>query len=367
MNKTIKKAASHLKTICLLFLVMGSKAVAQEQQSNLHVGFCYPLSTNGSRAGEYVNQVSFHVLAGVSRAEKAFGFAGISNVVRDRASGFQFAGISNTVKNQMDGFQFAGIVNRVAQAKGFQFAGIHNDVDSFQGFQFAGFSNVVTESMSNFQFAGFGNYVGSRMDGAQISGFINKAKDVDGFQFAGFINIAKKVRGLQFAGFINIADSSDHSLAIINIVKKGEMGVSASIDEAQTSLLTFRSGGRVLYGLIGAGYNWKLKDNYLAFEAGFGAHIPFSNSFRINAELAQQYIEDWKDGEYFKSTFRLLPAVRLGRSVELFGGPSMNFSQTDMPEAMGLVKNDLWHEDTRKGRRNQLFLGYQAGIQLKIK
>lgn len=374
--KFMLKASSFLAG--LFVFLSAALTMAQDRTSNIHIGFCYPLSTNGSEAASYINRASFHVLAGVSKEEKSFSFAGISNVVKDKVSGFQLAGISNTVGNRVEGMQFAGIVNLSGkEMKGFQFAGIYNDVEDAEGFQFsgflnrtkkvkgfqaAGFSNIVTQNAENFQFAGFANIVGQNFKGFQAAGFINKVKDINGFQFAGFINVARKVRGLQFAGFINIADSSDHSLALINIIKKGEQSIAVTTDETQTTLATFRSGGRILYGIIGAGYNWKTNENHAAFEAGFGAHIPFSNSFRINTELVQQYLEDWHKGEYFKSTFRILPAVKLGKRVEIFGGPSVNFSSAETEDQMNLVKKDLWHK-YHKGDKHQLFIGYNAGLQ----
>lgn len=393
----LRKAALRTVTGCLFAFSSFSSAIAQEYSSNLHLGFCYPLSTNGVKAPEYSNQASFHVLAGVSKEERSFAFAGISNIILDKASGFQFAGISNHIKNRADGFQFAGLMNRTGKSmEGFQFAGIYNDVskaDGFQfsgllnrtdemnGFQFAGFSNIVSRDARNFQFAGFSNITGGNFEGfqfagfmnkagdvhgAQFAGFINQARDIDGFRFAGFINIARKVRGFQFAGFLNIADSSDHSLALVNIIKKGEMSLAATTDETQSTLLTFRSGGRIFYGILGAGYNWKLKDNHVAFEGGFGVHLPFSDSFRINTELSELYLEDWHKGEYYKGSLRIVPALKLARNIELTAGPSLNFSVADTQEGMDLIKKDLWHDDAH-GNKYQLFIGYNAGLQYRLK
>ncbi|MGX5687925.1 hypothetical protein [Arcticibacter tournemirensis] len=378
-SKNISKAASVFMMVCLFIFSNAHIAKAQEPVSNVHIGFCYPLSTNGSRAGEYTNNASFHVLAGLSKEEKAFSYAGISNVVRDKVSGFQFAGISNHVKNEVEGFQFAGIFNRAGNAmKGFQYAGIYNDVDTIdgfqfagllnrsatvKGFQFAGLSNIVRNDIDGFQFAGFSNIDGGNFKGFQFAGFVNKVRDVDGFQFAGFVNVAKKVRGLQFAGFINIADSSDHSLALVNIIKNGEKSIGVTIDETQTTVLSFRSGGRVLYGIIGVGGNWKTRTSYMALEGGFGAHLPLSNSFRINAELTSLYLEDWKKGFYYKNTFRVLPSIRLTPRIELFGGPSLNFSSTDTEHGKKLIENDFWNDYSGDEKR-QLFIGYTAGLQV---
>ena len=384
-------------TIASLFILSDAAAICQERFSNVNIGFCYPISSNGAQAAEYTNHVSFNLLSGVSKEERSFSFAGISNEVKDKVTGFQFAGILNRVKNTAEGFQFAGISNLTGgTVKGFQFAGIYNStanvegfqfsgflnrskaIDGFQfagfsnllngnadGFQFAGFNNIVRGNVDGFQFAGFSNIVTANTKGFQFAGFINNTKDVEGTQFGGFINIAKKVRGLQFAGFINIADSSDHSLALLNIIKKGEKNLAITTDEIQSTLVTFRSGGRVLYGVLGLGFNLKTGRDYMVVEGGFGAHLPLSNSFRINGEATGQYLEDWKSGYYYKTSLRLLPELKLGSRLAVLAGPSINFSETDTQVGMKLKNSDLWHEYSGNLKR-QLFLGYTAGIQLSL-
>src|SRR5690606_22674579 len=134
--------------------------------------------------------------------------------------------------------------------------------------------------------AGFANFVVDSVTGSQFAGFINVAKDIKGTQFAGFINIARKVKGAQIAGFINIADSSDTPIGLLNIIKTGEKSIGVSVDDQLTTLVTFRSGGKILYGILGAGYNFENEKEQYAFEAGLGAHFFNGPRFRIHAELA---------------------------------------------------------------------------------
>lgn len=361
----IKKAAY----LGITFLSLAFQTNAQEAKTTkIHFGFIYPLSTNGTHAPLDTNHLSIHLLAGVSSVEKGLSFAGLSNVVRNESSGAQFAGFSNHIGKQANGALFAGFLNTYRSAKGSQFAGFANLAQkNVEGAQFAGFINTTGGDMKGAQFAGFSN-IARNISASQFAGFMNVAKDVNGSQFAGFINIAKKVKGAQVAGFINIAETSDNPIGIINIIKNGEKSIAATIDESQTSMLTFRSGGKNMYGIIGVGYNFKNKDEVYAFEAGLGAHFFKSKYFRLNMELTQTILESFEKGEYFKGTFRLLPAVKVAPWLEIFGGPSINFVSTNTVEGKALhpESDDLvirtWqrkHSDFKQS----LHIGYQAGLQ----
>ena len=381
-----KKQIRYVKNkACLaLFLGLAFQANAQESKTvKVNFGLIYPLSTNGTRAPLDTNDLSIHLLAGVSSVERGSAFAGLANIVRNEAKGALFAGFSNHVGKEANGALFAGFLNTYRSAKGPQFAGFANLAQGevrgaqFSGFlnatggdmngvQFAGFTNIARNLNGN-QFAGFAN-VAKRISASQFSGFINVAKDVNGSQFAGFINVAKKVKGAQIAGFINIAETSDCPIGIINIIKNGEKSVASTIDESQTAMLTFRSGGKHLYGIIGAGYNFKNEDEVYAFEAGFGAHFFHSQYFRLNLELTQTTLESFKYGEYFKSTLRMLPAVKVAPWLEIFGGPSFNFVTTNTAEGLALHPANeklVLHTWQSEGSdfRQSLHIGYQAGLQ----
>lgn len=379
------KAFAQTLGLGLIALAITCPVNAQERKTvKVNFGLIYPLSTNGTHAPLDTNSLSVNLLAGVSSVEKGSSFAGISNVVRNETKGAQFAGFSNHIGKEANGALFAGFINTYRSAKGTQFAGFTNvaqkDVNGaqFSGFlntaggnvigaQFAGFANVA-KNISGSQIAGFSN-TAKAVSSSQFAGFINVAKEVKGSQFAGFINVAKKVKGAQIAGFINIADSSDCPIGIINIIKNGEKSIAATFDESQTSMLTFRSGGKHLYGIIGLGYNFKNTDETYAFEVGLGAHFFPSKYFRVNMELAQTTLESFKDGEYFKSTLRLLPAVKVSKWLEIFGGPSFNFVTTNTAEGLAMhAETDklvlhTWYNG-RSNFRQSLHIGYQAGLQI---
>ena len=405
-NKTIMKTEIYfsplLKIVCKVIrslfstVILSLCALSSHAQSvdlgNVNIGLVYPISTNGKDAAADTNVFSFNLIAGVSAAEEGFSFSGLTNVVHNYVSGFQFAGFSNHIGLDTEGFLFAGFANTYGRGQGFQgagftnvargdvdgaqFAGFHNKAQDVTGAQFAGFSNIAsdvdgsqfagfintTKKIEGSQFAGFANVTSGDSKGSQFAGFLNKADDLQGSQFAGFINVAKKVRGAQFAGFINIADSSDHPIGVLNIIRKGEKSIGISTDETLTTLLSFRSGGRVTYGILGAGYNFKNSREVYAFEAGFGAHIWITNEVRVNTELATIMLEDFKYGEYFKSSFRFMPAVRLAKPVELFAGAVFNYVNTNTQEGRELSDHYI-HKWTNSNNNFQgFYFGYMAGL-----
>src|SRR5882724_5015947 len=316
----------------------------------VHIGLVYPISSNGVHAAEYTNAFSLHAISGISKNEMGVSVSGLSTIIRDSAWGVQVAGFSNHIQNRAHGVQVAGFMNFVK--------------NETEGVQVAGFLNK-TGSLTGVQVAGFGNITRRSNDGVQAAGFINKSGDVN-TQVAGFINIARKVTGAQIAGFMNIAESGDYPIGILNFIKHGEKGIGLSVDETRTALVSFRSGGRVMYGIIGVGYNFENKKSSLyAWEAGIGGHIAVSSLFRINTEATILSLDDFtKKGEYFKSSLRILPAVRMGDHIELFGGPTLNFTSYTNDIGKDLVTHYLWSENTNTNHFHGLYVGVVGGIQI---
>ena len=335
--------------IIIAFLFVSLNIFAQSQKTGAHIGFIYPISNHGSLAKEYTNSFSFHALAGVSKSEKAFSLSGLTNVIVDSASGVQIAGLSNHIKNAANGVQIAGFVNTYG---------------SGNGLQLAGFTNIASDNVKGIQLSGFFNKAG-QTNGLQIAGFTNVAGNVTGAQVSGFVNVARKVKGVQISGFVNIADSSDYPIGIINIVKNGEKTIGISVDETQTTLLSFRSGGRVLYGILAAGYNFKNEKAVYAIEAGMGAHIPITKVFRVNVEGVTLTLNDFKEDSYLRSSLRLLPVLRLYKGIELFAGPTFNYVYTNTAEGKALTRHAIW-EKTQGDYLHSVYFGALGGIQFKL-
>ena len=350
MNLTSYKnsIAPAIIKVSALLLMMGTATSIYAQNNDrarTNIGLVYPLSSNGRNAPRDTNTFSFNLVAGVSAAEQGFSLAGFSNVVRRDAKGFQVAGFSNHIGNNANGVMVAGFINTYTRGNGEAIAGFANVARNSSGAQVAGFLNK-----------------GGDISSLQVAGFMNVARDLKGTQIAGFLNIAKKSKGTQI-GFINIADSAGTQLGIINIAKNGEKSFGLSIDENQTTMLSFRSGGNIFYGIIGIGYNFNNKKQKYAYQAGLGAHLLNEGVFHLKTELISGGLESFKGGEYLKSSFYLLPALKISKSIEIFAGPSFNFIDTDTEEGKSMIKNYVssW---TRGRDFYGFYFGYTAGVQV---
>jgi hypothetical protein len=334
-------------------VLMGTSQTIRAQEMNpgeVHIGFFYPVSSHGRFAGSYTNSFSFNVITGLSKNETGFALYGIAGVIKDSAGGVQIAGISNLIQNRATGVQIAGIVNDIRKgASGLQIAGITNITGTSDGTQIAGFCNLSAHSR----------------DGLQIAGFMNLAGDVN-TQIGGFMNKAGKVKAVQIAGFLNIADSSDYPIGLVNLIKNGEKSIGLSVDETLTTYASLRSGSRIMYGILGIGYNWKSDQSLYALEAGIGAHLLTADNFRINAEIAQIWMTDFKKGQYLRSSLRLLPAYKIKKTVELYAGPSFNFVTLSDNKGADLVNHYVWSETTASNHFHGLYFGVIGGIAIRF-
>ncbi len=350
----------------LLSLLFSPQLFAQHQPSKTsvaHIGLIYPLSSNGRMAADYSNPFSLHGLVGVSGQETGFALAGVGLSIRGAAQGLQLSGVFTHVGDYLEGTQISGVVNTAQSAKAVQIAGITNLVRAdFKGVQLAGVVNVAGKTQG-LQMAGIGNTSRGESGATQMAGVFNRARRTH-HQIAGIVNVAGTVKGIQLAGLINIADTSDYPIALLNFVKNGEKSLSLSSDEALTSLLTFRSGGRVLYGILGLGY--QVQNTPLpALEGGLGAHLLDGPAFRLKLELASLWVSNFKDRDYYRYAVRLLPSLKVQDRWEIFAGPSLNqinFQNEDNFSVSGLK---LW-EKTGSRQTHGLSLGLSGGIQFKL-
>ncbi|GGC24438.1 hypothetical protein GCM10011386_15500 [Parapedobacter defluvii] len=252
------------------------------------------LSSQGLFNSQVVNQVSLNVLGGHTAGVNGVEVGGVFNINQQQARYFQAAGLFNLVGNDMQGVQAAGI------------------------------SNIVVRNVSGVQVAGVNNRAGN-VNGAQLTGLFNVAGQIKGIQLAGVVNVAEKVKGVQLSGLVNVADSSDYPIGLVNLVKNGRKSLAAGLDDSGAVQLTFRSGGRVLYGLLGVGYQLNDKPTRYVFEAGIGAHIWQTTRFGLDVELANRISPDFKAIPEQQASFRLLPHLRLSPHWEVFAGPTINY------------------------------------------
>ena len=369
----------------LLFFAIGT-ALAQShetRESRVHISFFPPLSTNGRYAAEYTNNLSLSLLVGISRNERGAAFAGLANIVKNEADGVLFAGLYNGVGKKGKGALFAGLANVSGGYRGAQFAGLANVAGNYKGAQMGGLFNLAGNFDNGFQAGGLFNLSGNLNRGLQLAGLINASGNIArgtqiagvgnvagnmdrGLQLASLFNVGGKVNGVQIAALVNIAESSKASIGLINILGDGEMGIGLAYNEIGNVTATFRSGGRVFYGIVGGGYNFQFDDGATVLEGGLGARIHVTPRFRINNELKSAYIGNFESDETYHYSFSILPAFRLAPKIEIFAGPSLNFLHSDNPALLGdFPSGTLWDEYGDSSIK-QLHVGFAAGMYFQF-
>ncbi|MEB2780094.1 hypothetical protein U3A58_06795 [Algoriphagus sp. C2-6-M1] len=403
----MKTSALKITLLSFLFLLMISISYAQEK-SPAHLGLFYPISTHGTEAADYSNHFSLHLLTGLSGGETGAAIYGLAGIVKGDVQGAQISGLWNNVSGKVTGFQAAGILNQSADATqaaqvagisninlgnvSFQAAGIFNTAEMVTGAQFAGISNIaatidgiqasgiasLTKSVKGLQVAGIAS-LSPEIDGAQIAGIATVSKNIKGIQIAGISNVAEHVEGMQIAGLvnraktvkgiqiglINISDSSDYTIGLLNIVKNGDHRLGVSVDENLNSFLTFRSGGKKVYGIIGLGTNFESKEENYGFEAGLGLNLTESTHFRLDMEGVSKYLTDFESKDYYKFSFQLLPALKISQSIHLFAGPTLSYmhaNELDNVDHSGLTIWDQFHRQNYQA----VLLGFTAGLNVRF-
>jgi hypothetical protein len=199
------------------------------------------------------------------------------------------------------------LANITDDGKGIEVAGLYNDAQIFNGLQLAGIMNHA-----------------NRAKGLQLSLVANLSKNSTGSQIGGLFNLASKVKGIQIAGLFNAADSSDYPVGIVNIIKNGKKTLSFSTDELLFTHLDFRSGGRVLYGVIGFSYQASGELAKYGLQAGIGAHLINGQRFVMDTEYTFLKGIGPNSKSLQVNTLSLLPGLKISRRLQLFAGPRIN-------------------------------------------
>ena len=366
----------------LLCALLSFNAFSQEKKFRpVQINFGFPLSTiNVKKAKEYTNAFSINLLVGISKNERSLALAGISNVIANNATGLQIASVSNHIGNAGYGIEVAGVTNiNKGIYNGIQVGGVYNYSGSGNGIAVAGVANMSKGAYNGIQVSGVYNYSGSgngiavtgvanmskgAYNGLQLSGVTNIAGDVKGLQFAGVMNIAKKVKGVQFATILNVAEESDFPIAFINIIKNGKMGVALSYDNMNNTMLSFRSGGKYTYGILGVGYNNKVNDgSNIVAEAGYGIHIPITNWLEINNEFKATSLGFSNDKVCYNASYLLAPSFTFLNHFNVFGGANFNYLYSNYVNSDDLFPNKcLWEKDSNDNKQ-RMIIGYQIGLQ----
>lgn len=140
--------------------------------------------------------------------------------------------------------------------------------EGFRGIQASSGLNVAGGTSEGIQ-ATAGVNVADRLDGVQAAP-VNVAKEVQGLQL-GLVNVGKRVDGVQL-GLVNIAETSDVSIAPINLVKDGLHRVDVWASESATATVAAKIGSKHVYTVAGVG--WIRPDqSWWTFGGGFGVHL----------------------------------------------------------------------------------------------
>ena len=368
-----------LFAVCLL---LSLNVFSQEKNFRpAQINFGFPLSTiNVKKAKEYTNAFSINLLVSISKNERSLALAGISNVIANNATGLQIAsvsnyignngygiavtGVSNTVMHSYKGIQIAGVANYSGSGVGMQIAGVTNinNGDNI-GAQISGVANINNGAAMGLQISGVTNINNGSFIGLQLSSVANIAGDVKGMQLSAVMNKAKKVKGVQFATLLNVAEESDFPIAFINIIKNGKMGVALSYDMMNNTVLSFRSGGKYTYGILGVGYNGLVNDgSKVVAEAGYGVHIPVIDWIEINNEFKAVSVGFSDDKTCCNFSYLLAPSFTFKNHYNVFGGASFNYLNTNYVNSNDLMPNNyFWSKDGNYNQR--MYIGYQIGLQ----
>ena len=367
----------------LLCLFLSGSAFSQEYQeknfSPYQISLGFPLSTLKLDDGEkYTVSFSVNVLVGTAKNIKGIAVAGAGNIIYNNAYGLQVAGMVNEIHHNAYGISVAGLANLAECYYGIQVAGLANaGRNSFYGMQIGGVlnsssnanglviggvNNIAFDTLNGMQIAGVVNYA-KEARGVQIAGVTNIAGDVKGLQFAAVANIAKKVKGVQFATLLNVAEESNFPIAFVNIIKNGKMGVALSYDMMNNTMLSFRSGGKYTYGILGVGYNGLVNDgSKVVAEAGYGVHIPVIDWIEINNEFKAVSVGFSDDKTCCNFSYLLAPSFTFKNHYNVFGGASFNYLNTNYVNSNDLMPNNyFWSKDGNYNQR--MYIGYQIGLQ----
>ena len=414
-----------LKLGMIVFLFLSNQLWAQSygnyDKVPFAVGIFPPVNSNGTNAGNCINQFSLNLISGYSAGLTGFEFAGFSNTERDFVRGVQYAGFFNFVNGDFTGFQFAGFgnfnrdVSRGFQFSGFanfnyaeangvlaagfanftrgkslaiQWSGFANFCEDVQGVQATGFANVVKGNGKVLQFSGFSNIILGEVNGIQAAGFLNfsKAKmqnvqaagfsnitngNLNGTQIAGFVNVAKKVNGLQL-GTINIADTIESGVPIgfLSIVRKGFRELEVSFGEGLNTQLAFKIGVNQFYNIFAIGAQFLGSDEMWGVGYGIGTHLYNNDQTKIQLELLSYQINEgreWTDHFNGLEQLKLTFAKSLGNHLRVFAGPTVNLLITDSQDNNGQkLYRDFapysFYSRTGKHTSMKGWIGLTAGI-----
>lgn len=335
--------------------------------------------------GGRANGMQIGGLLNITSAVKGMQIGGILNIA-DNVRGVQIGGILNMADN-VAGVQIGGITNMADNTRGVQIGGFWNSTDNFSGLQIAGLWNSAdnvrgmqigglwnsTDNFTGLQIAGLWNST-DNFTGLQIAGLWNATDNVRGAQISPILNKADRVKGLQLS-LINIAEHNDYPVGLLNFIEDGEMSIALFYDDLCNIGIDFRSGGRVLYGIVGLSYDLGRINTehpeYFSITAGIGAHANLLRWLRLDNELIVSTHTLAGDISrhtpvYNSFAYRLLLAAKPIHWLEVFAGPTVRYAHFHKVTG-NLIAPSRIRYDIQTGETNiktwPVLIGCTAGIR----
>jgi hypothetical protein len=358
------------------------------------------VGTNARRSGNVVNNVSLNLLWGTNGGVEGMEVGGLVNNIRNNVKGVQVAGLGNHVGGKVIGTQLSGLFN-VSRGKvqGVQFGGLFNvsgagdavqtagvfnvSNGDFAGIQASGLFNVSKGEAKGLQFSGLFNTAGGTVK-TQLSGLFNVAEDVEYGQVSALINVGKRVEGFQI-GLINVSDTiSGIPLGLLNIVRNGYNRFEMGASETMFANLGMKLGAKAFYNIFNLGVTWEERVErvsgmdpktrtslYWSVGYGIGTAVRIAPAWLINFELISSHVNErrfWDSTLNQLNQFRMLFAVRTGRTAAFYAGPVANLMVSKLYDPdTGLYGSDLMpytmYDQTNNNTNVKGWIGFHAGIR----
>jgi hypothetical protein len=246
---------------------------------------------------------------------------------------------------------------------------VHTTSKFVCGAELASIGNVVGGPIEGAQIAGIFNSA-DRVKGVQLSGVVNLSADVSGVQ-GGLVNVASgNVHGLQ-VGLVNVADDSDFSLGLVNVMRKGRIGVDTFASETGFFSVALKSGGSHWHTLYGVTYRPTEGDLRYGYLFGMGAHITTPSRF-VYVDLdglvmglgnERTGLPDRTAGGWLAEV-RGVVGIRPGRLLSIYAGPTYNAYYTENVGSEAPLRSKVVSTDASRSFSYAQWPGFAVGIAL---
>jgi hypothetical protein len=301
-------------------------------------------SVVGRTSGLVIDGIGYHH---GGKAEGAL-IGGLFGVGGSDLAGLALAGAATVESGSVSGAQVSGLANiTVGELDGAQVSGALNVAEQVDGAQVSGLFNLAQGDVAGVQLSGGAN-LAERVNGMQIS-LVNIGGDVSGGQI-GLVNVARDVDGVQL-GLVNVAREVDGvSLGIVPYSSRGRTQALAWYDTSQPFNIGVRFHTGALYVMPTFGFDPRGNEEIVAsidgnYSPGLSLGYRFDIAGRGHLDLDVNESTPSRGANYLENElnlrYRLLGAIELTRSIELFAGGGLRHHFHTQGESDHSVKPEL--------------------------